>query len=77
MAFPVPSVENACGPVARISLQCEASTEARLADHLLSGQPPDDSLLDLSLIEMRYQQHLAQRDLQELFEYGLLQALGS
>jgi hypothetical protein len=34
---------------------------------------PDDVLEEL--IEMRYQQHLAQRALQELFENGLLLAL--
>jgi hypothetical protein len=33
-----------------------------------------DDVLE-ELIEMRYQQHLAQRALQELFEHGLLQAL--
>jgi hypothetical protein len=34
---------------------------------------PDDVFEEL--IEMRYQQHLAQRALQEMFESGLLQAL--
>jgi len=77
MVFPIPSVEISSGPAARVSPLCETSGEDRLAHQILSGQPPDESAHDLTLIEMRYQQHLAQRDLQELFEYGLLQALGS
>jgi hypothetical protein len=78
MVSPVPSPEIPSGAAAaRISLQLKTSTEDRLADQLLSGQPPDDPVHDLSLIEMRYQQHLALRDLQELFEYGLLQTLGN
>jgi hypothetical protein len=35
--------------------------------------PPKDSLEEL--IEMRYQQYLAQRELQELLENGILQNL--
>lgn len=35
--------------------------------------PPEDPLEEL--MEMRYQQHLAQRALQELFESGALQCL--
>jgi hypothetical protein len=77
MVFAVPSMEISSGSAARVSLQWEASTEDWLSHQLLSRQPPDDSLEAMSLIEMRYQQHLAQRDLQELFENGLLQVLGS
>jgi hypothetical protein len=38
-----------------------------------SRATPEDPLEEL--IEMRYQQHLAQRALQELFEEGALQSL--
>ena len=51
----------------------EISEETRLADQLLSGQGLDESEVQ-SLVEMRYRQHLAQPDLQELFEQGLLGA---
>jgi hypothetical protein len=40
---------------------------------LSSPTPREDPLEEL--IEMRYQQHLAQRALQELFEEGALQGL--
>jgi hypothetical protein len=39
--------------------------------------PPEDALEDLveELLEMRYEEHLARRALQELFESGALQGL--
>jgi hypothetical protein len=77
MAAAILSVEISGRSAVRASLQREASTENWLSDQLLSRELPDDSPEDLSLIEMRYQQYLAQRDLQELFEHGLLQFLGN
>ena len=44
---------------------------------LLAGAPPEELLEQLLLTEMRYQQHLAERELQGLFENGILQVLGS
>jgi hypothetical protein len=54
--------------------------EASAQDCALPSQPsprtpPEDPLEEL--IEMRYQQYLAQRALQELFENGVLQTLES
>ena len=37
--------------------------------------PVEEQLDSLLLLEMRYQQHLAQRELQDLFEDGALQGL--
>jgi len=55
--------------------QSETSAEECALPELSPRGQPEDSLEDL--IEMRYQQHLAQRALQELFEDGALQILES
>jgi hypothetical protein len=56
------------------AVQSEASPQDRaLPSEVSPRAPPEDSLEEL--IEMRYQQHLAQRALQELFEDGALQTL--
>lgn len=52
----------------------EASPQGSLLPSALSPcTPPEDPLEEL--IEMRYQQYLAERELWELFENGALQAL--
>ena len=54
--------------------QSEASAQdCALPSEFSPRAPPEDPLEEL--IEMRYQQHLAQRALQELFEDGALQTL--
>jgi hypothetical protein len=76
-------MEISSGSAARISppldeavIWSEASAQDRsLPAQLASRVPPEDRLEALFLIEVRYQQHLAQRELQELFEKGALQAL--
>ena len=50
-----------------------SAQDCSLPSQLSPCAPPEDPLEEL--IEMRYQQHLAQRELQELFENGALQAL--
>ncbi len=54
-------------------------SEGARAQDLTSPSPPHAAAEDPldELLEMRYQQHLAQRALQELFEEGALQTLES
>jgi hypothetical protein len=73
MILAVPLVEAPSGPAPLISLQSEASAEdCSLPSELLARLPPEDPLEKMLLIEMRYQQHLAERELQGLFENGVL-----
>ena len=54
--------------------QSEASArDCSLPSRLFAPAPPEDPLEEL--IEMRYQQYLAQCELQELLENGVLQNL--
>jgi hypothetical protein len=51
----------------------EPAVQSEAAVQDCARAPPDDPLEEL--IEMRYQQYVAQRALEELFENGVLQAL--
>jgi hypothetical protein len=78
MILPVPSVETSRGAVPQISLQSDRSADdCSRPSPLLVRHPTEDLLEELLLIEMRYHQHLAQSDLQELFENDFLESLGS
>jgi len=56
--------------------QAQASAqEHSLPEVLAPGGRLEEQLDSLLLLEMRYQQHLAQRELQERFEDGALQCL--
>jgi hypothetical protein len=58
------------------SLHAEAFVQDRpLVARLAHSFPPEDALEAMALLEMRYRQHLALCQLQELFESGALQAL--
>jgi hypothetical protein len=76
MILAVPLVETSRGPIPPSSLQSETSAEeCALPSQLLACAPPEDPLEEMLLVEMRYQQHLAERELQGLFENGVLQVL--
>jgi hypothetical protein len=80
MIQPIPLVQTPEGPASRISLQIKgaviksaASPEnCLLTARVARGESTDDQLEAQLLIEMRYQQHLAEQALQELFESGEL-----
>ena len=78
MTLAVPLAETSRGPVPLISIQSEASAQdCSPPSSVLGRAPPEDPQEVLLLIEIRYRQHLAQRDLGELFENEVLEALGS
>jgi hypothetical protein len=65
-------------PVDEAVKQSEASVlDCSVPTLIAQCVSPEDALEALVLLEMRYKQHLAQRELQELFESGALQALES
>ena len=70
MNLAIPMVTHVHEPAAQSEVP--AQDGAQLGE-IASPARPGDVLEEL--IEMRYQQHLAQRALQEMFENGLLQAL--
>lgn len=79
MIQPIPLVETREGPAWRISLHIDGGAVIKSAASpekcLLStraprGKPADDQLETQLLIEMRYQQHLAEQALRDLFESG-------
>jgi hypothetical protein len=81
MIEPIPLVQTPEGPAWRISLRIvdgaviksAASPEnCLLTARVAWGESTDDQLETQLLIEMRYQQHLAEQALQELFESGEL-----
>jgi hypothetical protein len=80
MIQPIPLVQTPEGPAWRISLRIDgafiksaASPEnCLLTARVAGGESTDDQLEAQLLIEMRYQQHLAEQALQELFESGEL-----
>jgi hypothetical protein len=75
---PVPLAQAPAGPAWRISLRIDdaviksaASPEnCPLSARVARGKPGDDQVETQLLIEMRYQQHLAEQALQDLFESG-------
>jgi len=72
------ATETSHGPAPPIPMQSEASAQdCSMPSSPLGRAPPEDPREELMLIEIRYRQHLAQRDLEELFEHGVLEALGS
>jgi len=78
MIQPIPLAQTREEPAWRISLRVEgaviesaASPEnCLLGTRVARGKPADDQLETQLLIEMRYQQHLAEQALQDLFESG-------
>jgi hypothetical protein len=56
-----------------LAIQVLAAMDGRAPHPLSPCAPPEEPLEEL--IEMRYQQYLAERELWELFENGALQAL--
>ena len=78
MMQPKPLVQTREGPAWRISLRIDgavinsaASPEnCLLSTRVARGKSADDQLETQLLIEMRYQQHLAEQALQDLFESG-------
>jgi hypothetical protein len=64
-------------PADEAVMQAEASVQDCSLTRPAQWFPPEDELEAVGLLEMRYQQHLAQSELQELFENGALQALES
>jgi hypothetical protein len=83
MIQPIPLVQTPEAPASRISLHIDgaviksaASPEnCLLTARVARGESTDDQLETQLLIEMRYQQHLAEQALQELFESGELDFL--
>jgi hypothetical protein len=83
MIQPVPLVQTPDGTASRISLHIDgadgksaASSETcLLIARVARGESTHDQLETQLLIEMRYQQHLAEQALQELFESGELRFL--
>jgi hypothetical protein len=75
---PIPLVQTPEEPAWRISVRMDgaviksaASTDnCLLSGRVARGKPTDDQLETQLLIEMRYQQHLAEQALQDLFESG-------
>jgi hypothetical protein len=78
--LPVPtSIETSRRVAPRVSPEADVfahDPDSHLPAELLAGEPCEDSDDQLRLIEMRYQQYVAQRELQDLFENGFLQSLG-
>jgi hypothetical protein len=80
MIQPIPLLQAPEGPASRISLRRDdagirsaASVEnCLLTARVARGESASDQLETQLLIEMRYQQHLAQAALQQLFESGEL-----
>lgn len=78
MVQPIPLAQTPAGPAWRISVRIDdaviksaASPEnCLLSGRVAQGKPADDQLETQLLIEMRYQQHLAEQALQDLFESG-------
>lgn len=78
MVQPIPLAQTPAGPAWRISLRIDdaviksgASPEnCPLSARAARGNPTDDQLETQLLLEMRYQQHLAEQALQDLFESG-------
>ena len=78
MMEPIALVQTPPGPAWRISLRVDdevikpaASPEnCLLTARAVRGDSTDDQLETQLLIEMRYQQHLAEQALQDLFESG-------
>jgi hypothetical protein len=77
MIEPIPLLQTPQEPAWRISLHTDAAVESAaspdnclLGPRAAHGKPSDDQLETQLLIEMRYQQHLAERALQDLFESG-------
>jgi hypothetical protein len=74
----IPLVQTPEGPAWRISMRIDgaviksaASPEnCLLKARVARGKPTDDQLETQLLVEMRYQQHLAEQALQDLFESG-------
>jgi hypothetical protein len=67
MVWPIPVAQIPEGPASRICLHIDGAVKSAAR-----GDPTDDQIETQLLIEMRYQQHLAQQGLQELFESGEL-----
>jgi len=77
MIQPIPLVQTREGPAWRISLHVDGAVIKSAAPEnclpstrVARGKPADDQLETQLLIEMRYQQHLAEQALQGLFESG-------
>ena len=78
MTQPIPLVETREEPAWRISLRIDGAVIESAASpenclpgaRVARGKSADDQLETQLLIEMRYQQHLAERALQELFASG-------
>jgi hypothetical protein len=77
MVQPVPLAQTPAGPAWRISVRIDdalinsgASPENCLLSGRIARGATDDQLETQLLIEMRYQQHLAEQALQDLFESG-------
>ncbi|MGH8210739.1 MAG: hypothetical protein ACREU6_14325 [Steroidobacteraceae bacterium] len=83
MEFATPMVETRADSVLRISglvdravVPSEVSAaDLPLGTDLALTAPSEEERDRLHLVEMRYQQHLTQRALQELFEIGALEGL--
>jgi hypothetical protein len=75
---PIPLAQTPEGPAWRISMRIDGAvikSAASPENCLLKagvprGKPTDDQLETQLLVEMRYQQHLAEQALQDLFESG-------
>jgi len=77
MLQPIPLVQTREEPAWRISLRIDGAAKSPaspdnclLGARVARGKPSDDQLETQLLIEMRYQQHLAEQALQDLFESG-------
>jgi hypothetical protein len=78
MIQPIPLMQTPEGPAWRISLRTDGAViksaappeNCRLSARVAPSKPTDDQLETQLLIEMRYQQHLAEQALQDLFESG-------
>jgi hypothetical protein len=80
MIQPIPLVQTPEGPAWRISLRVDgvvtksapSPANCLRTARVARGESTDDQLETQLLIEMRYQQHLAEQALQDLFESGEL-----
>jgi hypothetical protein len=78
MIEPIALVQPPEAPAWRISLRIDgaviksaaSSENCLLSTRVARGRPTDDQLDTQLLIEMRYQQYLAEQALQDLFESG-------
>ena len=78
MIQPIPLAQTPEEQAWRISLRIDGAViksaaspdNCLLSARVARGKPTDDQLETQFLIEMRYQQHLAEQALQDLFESG-------